>query len=92
MASFYILKISKKNFNYINLYLFSFFYIYIIETKVIVDVENNKSQSQDIRTLAKFEFFVQNIILELFKEGPDKVMYSQFVLFIFYLMINYFFN
>lgn len=42
------------------------------EIKVIVDVEKNKSQSQEIRTLAKFEFSVKNIILELFKEGPDK--------------------
>lgn len=40
-----------------------------------VDVEKNKSQSQEIRILAKFEFFVKNIILELFKEGPDEVIY-----------------
>lgn len=46
---------------------------YFSETKVVVDVEKNKSSSQDIRTLAKFEFSVKNIILELFKEGPDKV-------------------
>lgn len=48
-------------------------FIYI-EVKVTVDVENNKSQSQEIRILAKFEFSVKNIILELFKEGPDEVM------------------
>jgi hypothetical protein len=42
---------------------------------VIVDVEKNNSQLQEIRTLAKFEFFVKNIILELFKEGPDKVVH-----------------
>jgi len=49
------------------------FFIFV-ETRVIVDVEKNISQSQEIRTLAKFEFFVQNIILELFKEGPDEVI------------------
>lgn len=37
-------------------------------------MEKNKSLSQDIRTLATFEFSVKNIILELFKGGPDKVI------------------
>lgn len=46
-----------------------------LESRIIVDVEKNKSQSQEIRTLAKFEFSVKNIILELFKGGPDKVIY-----------------
>ncbi|VVC40207.1 Hypothetical protein CINCED_3A023147 [Cinara cedri] len=41
------------------------------ETKVVVDIEN-KYQSEEIRTLAKFEFSVKNIILELFKEGPGE--------------------
>lgn len=62
---------------YIKEYIFFkikiFFYVFI-EIKVTVDVENNKSQSQEIRTLAKFEFSVKNIILELFNEGPDEVI------------------
>lgn len=41
---------------------------------MIVDVEKNNSQLLEIRILAKFEFFVKSIILELFKEGPDKVI------------------
>jgi len=51
-----------------------FLFFILLEIKVIVDVEKDKSQSQEIRTLAKFEFSVKNIILELFKEGPDKVI------------------
>lgn len=43
---------------------------------MVVDVEKNNTQLQEIRTLAKFEFSVKDIILELFKEGPDKVIYK----------------
>jgi len=50
------------------------FLFFSLEIKVTVDVEKNESQSQEIRTLAKFELSVKNIILELFKEGPDKVI------------------
>lgn len=53
-------------------------FLHILETKVVVDIEKNKSISQEIRTLAKFEFFVKNIILELFKEGPDEVNFVVF--------------
>lgn len=46
----------------------------LLEIQVIVDIEQNKSQTQEIRTSAKFEFSVKNIMLELFKEGPDEVI------------------
>lgn len=58
------------------IFLTTFFnFFFLLEIKVIVDVEKNNSQPQEIRTLAKFEFSIKNIILELFKEGPDKVIY-----------------
>jgi len=60
--------------NFINLNILPFFILFVLEIKIIVDVAKNKSQSQEIRTLAKFEFSVKNIILELFKGGPDKVI------------------
>lgn len=68
-----------------NIKYISYFIIYLIiwiiylETKVIVDIEN-KYQFEEIRTLAKFEFSVKNIILELFKEGPGEVMYNYYLI------------
>ncbi|XP_050421691.1 intermembrane lipid transfer protein Vps13-like isoform X3 [Adelges cooleyi] len=41
------------------------------EAKVLEDIEQ-KATVQEVRTLAKFHFTVKNIILTLFKEGPDK--------------------